>query len=79
MSAVESPRPVRRATQYTFVAQGGTEDGIEVGDRFTIEFDGECHEVKVVDVSEDHSVLEQIHTGLDHYGPRSLSSMFKRL
>lgn len=81
MSVTESrtPRPMRRATQYTFVAEGGSEEGISVGDEFVVEYEGEEYKVKVVDVSEEYSVLERIHTGLSHYGNRSLKSLLKRL
>lgn len=78
MSAAPTPRPVRRPTRYTFVAEGGQEDGIDVGDRFTVEFEGEQYDVKVVDSSEHKSVLETVDTGLESYGKRSIANILQR-
>lgn len=78
MSVTSTPRPIRQTTRYTFVAEGGQEDDIDVGDRFTVEFEGDKFDVKVVDASEHRSVLETVDTGLESYGKRSIADMLRR-
>lgn len=78
MSVASTPRPIRQTTRYTFVAEGGQKEGIDVGDRFTVEFEGDQYEVKVVDASEHKSVLEMVNTGLESYGKRSIANILQR-
>lgn len=78
MSTTSTPRPIRQTTRYTFVAEGGQEEGIDVGDRFTVEFEGDQYEVKVVDASGHRSVLETVDTGLTSYGKRSIANILRR-
>ena len=61
-------------TDSTLVADGGTADGINVGDRFQIDDGGEQFEMKVVKVTQDQCVLEKVDTGLESYG-RTVSSL----
>lgn len=74
MSTATAPQPERWETDYTIIAAGGAADGIEVGQRYTVRIDGETVQVRVVEVSEDRSVLEVIDTGLESYG-KSVSSV----
>lgn len=68
------PEPVQRPTRYSLVANGGENQGIEVGDRFTVEYEGVEYNVKVIEVRADKSLLKIIDTGLESYGQRSIRS-----
>lgn len=69
-----TPEPVQRPTRYSLVATGGRDRGIEVGDRFTVDYEGAEYDVKVIEVKENESLLRITDTGLKSYGRRSIRS-----
>lgn len=73
------PELIKQVSRYSFVADGGECDGINVGDRYEVEYEGDQFEVRVTDTSDHKSVVEVTDTGLEHYGTRSLSSYLRTL